>query len=257
MSAFWKLLREAAGHFSRFGYTGQADIQNWRVRLLSAVERQLDPEASRHRIVRALAGGFWKALGAGRIARKHGKVHKFSIQQLEPRFREELDRRMFAAAELLDGDRKLALERIQQRFVGMATAGANPGEAASAARDIGKAARDARAHERMVAVDQTKKLVVTLDEIIAENEGSIGGFWDATWDIERKHRPEHAARHDKFYLRRGSWADVEGLVRKPDGYMDEWDMPGVLINCRCEYRYVYDIGDLPEELLTAKGRKAA
>ena len=48
-----------------------------------------------------------------------------------------------------------------------------------------------------------------------------------------------------FYVRRGSWADEQGLVRHPDGYIDEWDMPGVLINCQVRVRYVYDLGRLP------------
>jgi hypothetical protein len=228
------------------------------VRLNTAAESHLDVDRAKSRVHRSLAGAFMKAIGQGRVERRHkGQVSKLTLDTLEPKLRTELERRMFAATALLDGDKKLALERIQQRFLGVATAGANPGEAQAAAKGVGKAARDARAQERMIAVDQTKKLVATLDEVIAADNGSIGGFWDATWDIERKHRPEHAARHDHFYVRRGSWADTEGMLRHPEGYMDEWDMPGVLINCRCEYRYVYDLEDCPPTALTAKGRRAA
>ena len=255
--SFPKLLKEAAKHFTRHGYTSQADINDWRVRLLTAAEQHLDPEGARDKIRRSLSSAFFKAIGEGRIAKRHGSVHKFTIDRLEPHLRDELERRMFAAQELVDGDKRATLERIHNRFLGLATAGPNPGEAQAAAQGIGKAARDSKAQERMTAVDQTKKLVAGLDEIIAKDGDSIGGYWDATYDIARKHRPEHAARHDRFYVRRGSWADTQGLVRHPDGYMDEWDFPGVLINCQCEYRYVYDLSDCPEEALTAKGRAAA
>ena len=50
---------------------------------------------------------------------------------------------------------------------------------------------------------------------------------------------------------------TQGLVKHRDGYLDEFDMPGVLINCQCEYRYVYDLADVPDEALTAKGKAAA
>ena len=255
--AFLKLLREAAKHFTQHGYTSQADINHWRVRLLTAAEQHLDPEDAHRRIGRTLSNAFYRAIGAGRIAKKHGGVHRWSIERLEPKLKDELQRRIFASQELVEGDKRIALERIQNRFLGLATAGANPGEAQAAASAIGKAARDAKASARMVAVDQTKKMVTAMDEVIAEDGGSIGGVWNAMWDIERKHRPEHAARHGKFYVRRASWADSQGLLKHPNGYMDQEDMPGTLINCRCEYDYIYDLADVPDEFLTVKGRKAA
>jgi hypothetical protein len=254
---FDRLLREAAKHFTTNGYTSRSDINDWRVKLLSAAEAHLDVEGAHKRVGRILESAYWKALGAGRIAKKHGSVPKYAIDQLEPKLRDELERRIFATQELVEGDKRVALERLQQRFLGLATAGPNPGEAAASATAIGKVARDSRAQERMIAVDQTKKMVATMDEVIAEDGGSIGGFWDATWDIARKHRPEHAARHDKFYVRRASWADEQVLIRHPNGFMDEWDMPGVLINCQCEYNYVYDLADVPDEFKTAKGKEAA
>ena len=194
----------------------------------------------------------------GRLIKKNkGYVDKLFIAQLEPRLKDELERRMYAARELLEGDKKVALERIHQRFLGIATAGAQPQGGEENVRAITKAERDAKAHARMMAVDQTSKLMNMMDEVIAKDAGSIGGFWDATWDIERKHRPEHAARHDKWYPRRASWADDQGLLKRGIGWMDEHDMPGVLINCRCEYHYVYDLEDVPQEFLTPAGKAAA
>jgi hypothetical protein len=233
------------------------DVEQWRMRLLQAAEKQLDADSAAKRIERSLTGAFKRAVAVPRISRRHDRVDKIALAQLEPKLVDELQRRMFAAAEAVDGDRRIALERVQQRFMGLATSGRQPTAAKSVGKAITKAAKDAKAHERMVMIDQGKKLMANLDEIVAADNGSIGGFWDATWEIERKHRPEHAERHQKFYVRRGSWADTDGLVRHAEGYMDEHDMPGALINCRCEYIYVYDLSDCPEEALTAKGRKAA
>ena len=254
---FDRLLREAAKHFTTNGYTSRSDINDWRVKLLSAAEAHLDVEGAHKRVGWMLESAYWKALGAGRIAKKHGSVPKYAIDQLEPKLRDELERRIFATQELVEGDKRVALERLQQRFLGLATAGPNPGEAAASATAIGKVARDSRAQERMIAVDQTKKMVATMDEVIAEDGGSIGGFWDAEKEITRKHRDEHLARHNHWYPRRGCWADTEGLLKRGEGYLDEFDMPGVLINCQCTLNYVYDLAAVPPEYLTGKGRAAA
>ena len=93
MTAFTKLLRDAAKHFTRHGYTCQADINDWRVRLLTAAEAHLDPEGARDKIRRSLTSAFFKAIGEGRIAKRHGSVHKFTIDRLEP----HLQRRARAA----------------------------------------------------------------------------------------------------------------------------------------------------------------
>ena len=255
--AFDKLLREAVSHFTRFGFTSPADVNDWLTKLSAAASNHLEVEKAIERVEKALAGRFNRELGRGRLQGRKGKVSKLSIDQLEPRLRQELERRMYAARMQVTGQHRAALEHIHNRFLGMATAGKQPGKVKAAARHISKAARDAKAQARMTAIDQTFKLMATLDEVIAEDSQSIGGFWDATWDIKRKHRPEHAIRHDQWYPRRGCWADRDGHLKRALGYMDEWDMPGVLINCQCQYRYVYDLEDVPPQFLTAKGRKAA
>lgn len=257
-ASFQKLLREAVKHFTRFGFTSPADVNDWLTRLSVAAETSLDITAAQARIEKTLGAAFYRALAHGRLIKKNkGYVDKLFIAQLEPRLRDELERRMYAARELLEGDKKVALERIHQRFLGIATAGAQPKAVQESVRAITKAERDAKAHARMMAVDQTSKLMNMMDEVIAKDAGSIGGFWDATWDIERKHRPEHAARHDKWYPRQASWADDQGLLKRGNGWMHEHDMPGVLINCRCEYHYVYDLEDVPEQFLTPAGKAAA
>ena len=68
--AFLKLLRDAAKHFTQHGYTSQADINDWRVRLLTAAEHHLDPEDARRRIGEDAVNAFFKAIGAGRIAKR-------------------------------------------------------------------------------------------------------------------------------------------------------------------------------------------
>ena len=256
-ASFNRLLREAVGHFTRYGFTSPADVNDWLARLNAAAETSLDTAKAHRRVEKALSSSFANALGRGRLIRRKGKVSKLSIEQLEPKLRDELERRMYAARELIEGDRRVALEQIHKRFLGIATAGQNPKAVKEGVRAMGKAERDHKAAARVFAVDQSGKLMRMMDEVIAADSDSIGGFWDATWDIERKHRIEHAIRHDQWYPRRGSWADNDGFLKRALGYMDEHDMPGVLINCRCEYRYVYDLEDVPPQFLTAKGRAAA
>jgi hypothetical protein len=41
----------------------------------------------------------------------------------------------------------------------------------------------------------------------------------------------------------------------PDGYTDQITQPAEEVNCRCYYEYIYNLADLPDEMLTEKGRK--
>ena len=43
-------------------------------------------------------------------------------------------------------------------------------------------------------------------------------------------------------------------MNKGDGYTDEMTKPGEEVFCRCYVTYLYDLADLPSDMLTQKGK---
>jgi hypothetical protein len=56
---------------------------------------------------------------------------------------------------------------------------------------------------------------------------------------------------------RGCWAVEKGLIKPgPAGYTDEITRPAEEPFCGCYYRYLYNLRDLPANMLTEKGKEA-
>jgi hypothetical protein len=100
-------------------------------------------------------------------------------------------------------------------------------------------------------------------------DGAIGGVWDANNDIPRVtgHRSNHESWNGKWFAAKDS--DLHDLVEHPHGYIgdaygkptrpdvdDNIVLPGHAYNCQCSLRLVYDIRDVPEKYLTARGRQS-
>lgn len=260
MSKLSELLTAAIRHFGAHGYVHPHEVEHWSNLIEEAAD---DPEAlarEKHRLRIRLEGAFRRAFSRGSLMRRHPKIETWAASRLAPEARAELERRIYAASDLIRLNRKEAVAKTLQRFKGWVTSvppgGLPDTEVKPVKRDLSKAALDTRFIARRVAVDQTDKMLANVNDIIATGAGAIAGTWDATWEIERKHRPEHAARDGLIYVIRGSWADEQGLIKHPNGFTDEHDMPAWLINCRCDYIYLYRLEDLPDEMLTPKGREA-
>ena len=58
----------------------------------------------------------------------------------------------------------------------------------------------------------------------------------------------------KVFTIRGNWALEKGLMNKGAGYTDEIIRPAERPFCRCAYTYFYALRDLPDSMLTTKGK---
>lgn len=73
----------------------------------------------------------------------------------------------------------------------------------------------------------------------------------------RDYREAHKKLDGQVLLIPGSRAVEQGYVKKTGAtYTDQVEAPGQEIFCRCYGTYLYDLADLPEDLLTAKGKLA-
>lgn len=259
---FSDLLREAIQHFSAAGYTSELELQEWTVRLHTALEREMPG----HEETKKLVGDFLTAIYAKDIQkmgilRRVPGVTKYTIDRIAPSLRAELDRKIYTAVDLIKLN---ATERKQQtlrRFAGWVSSVPRGGSASTdlreVAREIAKPSKQVKFEARRVAIDQGHKLSAAVAHVVAHGEGAIAAIWHDRGEKDHGYdaRPAHLARSGKLFLIRDSWAIEQGLIKKGAlPYTDEFEDVAQLPFCSCFYEFIVSPNRLPEAVLTAKGR---
>lgn len=219
---------------------------------------QLDKE-----IRAALTAEYERMLTPGAIKRTHPKMPKsFNIDMVAPQLREELRKSIDVSASLIRRNRSASIDKTLQRFEGWASSVPSGGSDAIDRREtkteISKTLKQLTFDERRVNIDQSHKLAANINRIIAEASGAIAVKWRSHWrQPGYNYRPDHKERDEKIYLLRGNWAQEKGLVTPWDvGYYDDITHVGQEVFCRCWAVYIYSPRELPENMLTEKGRAA-
>lgn len=261
--SYTEVLTAAINDIIEHGFDSQDRIAYWQERLRRAAEEGLNSTAQMDRDMRASLGQLYdRLIGRGQVVRYHPGVARFTIDRLAPELRAALNRRILAAADLIKLNREEAIRKTLQRFSGWATSVPLGGAAESDRRDIKRVVRKSLAglpyEERRLATDQGHKLTSSLNAVIAEGGDAIAGVWHSHWrQSGYQFRPDHKERDEQVYLIRGNWAQSEGLVKPGSaGYTDQITQPGEEVFCRCFYAYVYHLRQLPDDMLTEKGRQA-
>lgn len=258
--SFTETIRAAVDDFARNGYDSEARLQGWMERIRAAAEADLVPEAVVEEELRAsLTQVYERLVERGELLRRMPGVDRYTIARVRPALREELNRRILASANLIKLNREEAIRSTLRRFSGWAVSvppdglGDRPGrrEAATATR---KELTKLAFQTRRVAIDQGTKFAANLAQVVAEDGGAIAAIWHQHYT--RYPRKAHKQRDGKWYLIRNSWAHKAGLVKPipENGYLDEHEMPGELVYCRCTLTYAIGFRKLPAEMLTEKGR---
>lgn len=245
------------------GYDSVERIAYWTQRLRETAGQAMTPQYQMEQMLReVLADTYHQMIEKGQIGKFHQGVERFTIDKLRPELRAELDRRIMSSANLIKLNREDAIATTLRRFQGWATSipkgGSRVVDKPDEKKDIRKAIKKVTFEERRVLIDQSAKLIASINDIIATDGGAIAAIWRhvgkrAGYDP----RPEHLRRSGSVFLIRGSWAQKEGLVKPGKaGYTDQIEQPAEWVFCSCGYEYVYNLRDVPPEMLTAKGRKA-
>lgn len=260
--SFRNLLSEGVRKFAEGGYSSEADLQDWLVRLHAALEREIPTdEESRADLKRILEAVYAREVGGG-LARKIPDIERYTLDRVAPHLRAELDRRIFAGADLIRLNKRAAVEKTLQRFAGWVSSvppeGAIKPDVRGIVSDIGKSVAQLKFERRRVAIDQGHKLSAAVAHVVARGSGAIAAIWHDRGEHDHGYdaRPEHLKRSGNLFLVRDSWALDEGLVRKPAGvkYTDEFEQPAELPYCSCYYEYITTPQRLPKEFLTGRGR---
>lgn len=248
---------------TEFGFDDVARLNAWlrRLRLASITTLPTDREVD-DTMQAAMRAAFERALRPARLERMQRGIKRFGIEQVKPELRAELDRRILASANLIKRNRDEAIEKTLQRFAGWATSVPAGGSRVVDKRDtkseIAKPVLKSTFETRRVQIDQGHKLVSAINETLALQTGAIAGLWRSHGKHDKHYdaRPEHLARDGQVFALRGNWAMRRGLMKKGAGYVDEIERPAELPFCRCHYVWLHTLRELPDDMLTERGRFA-
>jgi len=259
--SYFDVLTAAVADLTAHGFDSSERLEYWEKQLRDSAEASM---ASTHQMQEMLRSGLtmiYRRMVENEGALKHHPgVSRFTLQKIAPKLRTELDRRIMASAQLIRLNRKQTIEKTLQRFAGWATSipkgGTKATDKVKTKTDIAKSLRSAPFEERRVLIDQGHKLTASINEIIASDGGAIAIRWRSHWrQSGYNYRPDHKERDGNIYLIRGSWASKAGLVKRgPAGYYDEVTAVAEEPFCRCFAVYLYALRDLPEDMLTPKGK---
>lgn len=262
---FRAVLSAAIEDMLEHGFDSVERVQRWLREIQAAAERSMiSPQSLDDMLREGLTSTYRKLVDTGKIVDKFNPgVDRFTLDRVRPALRAELDRRIMASADLIKLRRGQAIDETLRRFSGWSTSIPKGGTSAIKRGPAKQEARKALAQlpfvERRVLIDQGHKLLTNLNEILATDGGAIAGLWRSNWrQPGYDYREPHKKRDDRVYLVRDSWAHKAGLVkpRAGWGYVDQSERPGFLPFCRCYYVWLYALRDLPEDMLTAKGKMA-
>lgn len=257
---FFQVITAAIRDMEEHGFDSVERVRGWVIRLRRAAIESLIPE---HKMVEELAklltNDYKNLIDFEKILKLHQKIDRFTIARVRPQLRAELDRRISASAELIKINREEMIERTIRRFSGWSTSipigGSKTVEVKEVKEQMRKALVDLPFTERRVMIDQSHKLTSSLNQILATDGGAIAAIWHSHWrQSNYNYRKDHKERDGNVYAIRDSWAIKKGLMKAGSvGYTDEITQPGEEVYCRCNYQYLYNLRDLPKEMITQKG----
>ena len=261
-ASFFDVLTAATAYFAEHGYDDATQLEAW-VRLIrEAALRSMTPPYVLERALKDTLGSVYRAqIERGGILRFHPGVARFTLAQVAPRLRAELDRRILASAALIKLNRERMVADTIQRFSGWATSIPAGGTEIAKRREIKEQIRKPLASlsfkERRCITDQSHKFVASLNNILATDGGAIALIWHSHWrESGYQFRPQHKARDGKVYLLPNSWAREAGLVKPGEaGDYDQITAVGEEVSCRCFAQFLYSLRSVePYGLLTEKGK---
>lgn len=265
-SDFYRLLTEAVAEFATHGYTSDARLKYWLKRIGIAAKASLIPEKILEAELRsALSMAYRREVEKGAILRFHPNLPAYKLDRIKPQLRPELDRRIMVSANRIKINREEAVQLTLRRFSGWATSippgGSEAVNRVDTKRHIRKALASLPFEDRRVAIDQAHKMTAAISNIIATDNGAIAAKWrshyrQAGYDYREDHKERAVANgRERVYLMRGTWAIQRRLVRAgPDGWTDQFTQPGEEVFCRCRWLWLYDLDQLPADMLTDAGR---
>lgn len=204
--------------------------------------------------------------------RNNKGLRGWRLEKLRPRFRKTLRERIQNSLMLIKTQNESRMNSLHSRFLNWLTDRNNDSKnkkSLKEAMQVSKLAQKKDKHFKMILADQTRKMISNFDNIVAEEYDALGFFWKTRRDNRVTGNPtgknpkgnemhgDHYHRQDKFYFYHNTWAIKNKFINtkhKNFKWADFEDgLPGQPINCRCYAYNIYELEDIPQELLSKKG----
>lgn len=259
VKTLYEVLTDAVNYYVDNGWDSEESLLGWckKLRIASSREAPSDDVARKH--LTAIYSRLVVHGGALRAQPADGPK-KVTLDKLKPEFRQELNRRIFASANLIKLNRDQAIERTVQRFQGWVTSippdGVSDIDKNAQKSALRKSISDMDFISRRVAIDQGHKLASNVKYLLSVQGGAIALKWHSNWRRPGyDYREDHKERDECIYLLRDSWALEQGLIKPVHGYYDEITAAGEEVFCSCQAFPIYAPQKLPDEFLTEKGKR--
>lgn len=201
-------------------------------------------------------------------------ISKLKLSDLREDFKKELKKKIATSFNLIKNRDDELKQRLASRFLNWLTIDSEEVRGKTASKqsllnflDFAKENEIAEDHAKFILEDQTRKMIANFDLMVAEANGAIGGFWKNRGDKRVVGNPsglyphgneahgDHWNREGVFYVYKNGWAYQKGYVKGELYENLEDGGVGVAIGCRCRMINVYDLRDVPKEILTKKGKE--
>ena len=259
IKTLYEVLTEAINHYVDRGWDSQESLLDWSRKLRVAASREAPDDQVAKKHLTSIYSRLVIDGGALRDQPADGPK-KITLDKIKPDLRKELDRRIFASANLIKLNREQAIERTVQRFEGWVSSippdGVSDIDKNGQKAEMKKSVTDLNFISRRVAIDQGHKLTSNVKYLLSIQGGAIGFRWHSPWRRPGyDYRKDHKERDELIYLVRGSWAVEQGLIKTVNGFYDEITAAGEEVFCSCQVFPIYAPQKLPDEFLTEKGKR--
>ena len=257
------VIADAIADFVEHGFDSEERLEFWTERIREVAIECLGSYGDTEKAVRdALTKIFTESVDKNGVLKFAPGVSAFQLKMMRPELYEELNRRIYAATDLIKLDRPQAVAKTLQRFQGWATSipkgGSDITKRGEQKVEIKKALAQLPYVQRRVIIDQSAKLFSSINTTVAVNGGAIGAVWQShKHQRDYNGRPKHNARDGHYFLVPGSWADKAGYIKRGSyPWTDSIEQPGEFVYCRCRWQYVFSLRTLPSDALTKAGQEA-
>lgn len=259
IKTLYEVLTDAINHYVDRGWDSQDSLLAWSKKLRVAASREAPDDDIARKHLTSIYSRLVIDGGALRDQPADGPK-KITLDKIKPNLRKELDRRIFASANLIKLNREQAIERTVQRFEGWVSSippsGVSDIDKNGQKAEMKKSVTDLNFISRRVAIDQGHKLSSNVKYLLSIQGGAIGFRWHSPWRRPGyDYRKDHKERDELIYLVRGSWAVEQGLIKPVNGFYDEITAAGEEVFCSCQVFPIYAPQKLPDEFLTEKGKR--
>ncbi|MEX1841179.1 hypothetical protein KMW40_12210 [Enterobacter cloacae] len=257
--SLYEVLTDAINYYVNNGWDSEKSLLDWSRKLRVAATREApDADVARKHLT-AIYSRLVVDGGALKDQPPDGPT-KVTLDKLKPQFREELNKRIFSSANLIQLNREQAIERTVQRFQGWVTSippdGVSEIDKNAQKQAMRKSVSDLDFISRRVAIDQGHKLASNVKYLLSVQSGAIAFRWHSNWRRPGyDYRVDHKDRDTLIYLLRDSWAVEQGLIKPVHGFYDEITAAGEEVFCSCQVFPIYAPQKLPIEFLTEKGKR--